>query len=258
MRLALGSAGTNTGCEMEPAEIGDNLAKVSVLMSNAAQKAGRTLEDVQLVAVSKTHEADKVRAAFDAGQRVFGESRVQEARAKIPLLPSALRWHFIGRLQKNKVRHALPLFELFHSVDSLPLAEAMSRIAEEEGLRPRVLLEVNVAGESSKIGFVPETLRAQFEAIHSLGRLTIEGLMTIPPIAPEAESSRKYFVALREYRDQLATEFGVALPRLSMGMTQDFTVAIEEGATLVRVGTAIFGERTPWRQRSKGNFGMDD
>ncbi len=258
MRLALGGAETNTGGEMEPAEIADNLAKVSVLMSNAAQRSGRLLEEVQLVAVSKTHEAEKVRAAFDAGQRLFGESRVQEARAKIPLLPSALRWHFIGRLQKNKIRHALPLFELFHSVDSLALAEAMNRIADEEGVQPSVLLEVNVAGESSKIGFAPETLRAQFETIHSLGRLTIEGLMTIPPITPEAEASRKYFVALREYRDQLAAQFGVALPQLSMGMTQDFTVAIEEGATLVRVGTAIFGERTPWRQRSKGDFGVDD
>jgi hypothetical protein len=133
----------------------------------------------------------------------------------------------------------------------------MNRIAEEEGLQPRILLEVNVAGESSKIGFTPETLRSQGEAIRSLGKLTIEGFMTIPPLAPEAEASRKYFGALREYRDRFAVEFGLILPELSMGMTQDFTVAIEEGATLVRIGTAIFGQRTPWRAR-KGNVGMDD
>ena len=185
-----------------------------------------------------------MRAAFDAGQEIFGESKVQEARAKIPLLPSALRWHFIGRLQKNKVRHALPLFELFHGVDSLALAENMNRIAEEDGLRPRILLEVNVAGEGSKIGFAPEQLRAQFEQVNSLGRITVEGLMAIPPLAEEAEASRKYFVVLRELRDQLEKEFAVSLPQLSMGMSNDFTIAIEEGATLVRVGTAIFGPRT--------------
>ena len=191
-----------------------------------------------------------MRAAFDAGQQLFGESRVQEARAKIPLLPSAAHWHFVGRLQKNKIRHALPLFELFHSVDSLELARDMNRIAEEEGLHPRVLLEVNVAGEGSKIGFAPDALGAQMEPLLALPRLTIEGLMTIPPFAPEAEASRQYFVALRELRDRFATQFQVNLRQLSMGMSGDFLVAIEEGATLVRVGTAIFGKRTPARLRN--------
>ena len=228
-----------------------NLERVRAQMAEAAQKAGRSIEEIDLVAISKTHEAEKVRAAFDAGQQLFGESRVQEARAKIPLLPSAARWHFVGRLQRNKIRHALPLFELFHSIDSVELARDMNRIADEEGLRPRVLLEVNVAGEGSKIGFAPEILRAQMETLLELPRLTIEGLMAIPPFAPEAEASRKYFVALREQRDQLAAEFGVSLPRLSMGMTGDFVVAVEEGATLVRVGTAIFGERTPLRKRAQ-------
>src|SRR5436305_1464457 len=143
------------------AEIADNLERVRAEIADAAKKSGRSPDDVELVAISKTHEAEKVRAAFDAGQQLFGESRVQEARAKIPLLPSALRWHFVGRLQKNKVRHALPLFELFHSVDSLDLARDMNRIADEEGMHPRVLLEVNVAGEGSKIGFAAETLREQ-------------------------------------------------------------------------------------------------
>src|ERR1043166_9350940 len=173
-----------------------NLERVRAQIAEAARKSGRSLDDIELVAISKTHEAEKVRAAFDAGQQLFGESRVQEARAKIPLLPAAARWQFVGRLQRNKVRHALPLFELFHSVDSLDLARDMNRIADEEGLRPRLLLEVNVAGEGSKIGFAPETLRSQMETILELPRLTIEGLMAIPPLAPEAEASRQYFVAL--------------------------------------------------------------
>jgi PLP dependent protein len=230
-------------------DIGANIERVLAQIAEAAKKSGRSVDDVKLVAISKTHEAEKVRAAFDAGQQLFGESRVQEARAKIPLLPAAARWHFVGRLQRNKVRHALPLFELFHSVDSVDLARDMNRIADEEGLRPRVLLEVNVAGEGSKIGFAPEALRTQMETLLELPRLTIEGVMTIPPLAPEAEASRKYFVALRELRDQFAAEFEVPLPHLSMGMTGDFVVAVEEGATLVRVGTAIFGKRTPMRLR---------
>ena len=232
---------------MEP--IPENLERVQSQIADAAEKSGRAPDDIELVAISKTHEAEKVRAAFDAGQQLFGESRVQEARVKIPLLPSAARWHFVGRLQKNKVRHALPLFELFHSVDSLELGRDMNRIAEEEGLHPRVLLEVNVAGEGSKIGFAPVALRAQMKALLELPRLTIEGLMTIPPLAPEAEASRQYFIALRELRDQFASEFQIDLPQLSMGMSGDFAVAIEEGATLVRVGTAIFGKRTPMRLR---------
>ena len=220
------------------------LAQVRELMADAARKSGRTAEQIELVAVSKTHAAEKVQEAIEAGQLLFGESRVQEARAKIPLLPSRLRWHFIGHLQKNKIRHALPLFELFHGIDSLALAQEMERIAEEEGMRPRVLLEVNVAGEASKHGFSPEALRRDLEAVLSLGRLTIEGLMTLPPFAPKAEASRPYFVALRKLRDQLEAEFDVRLPQLSMGMSGDFPIAIEEGATLVRVGTAIFGERS--------------
>jgi hypothetical protein len=184
-----------------------------------------------------------VRGAVDAGQLVFGESKVQEARAKIPLLPSSIRWHFIGHLQKNKIRHALPLFEMIHSVESLELAQAIDRIAQDDGLHPRILLEVNVAGEGSKFGFKATTLRAELESLLLLPRLSIEGLMCIPPLAEETETSRKYFVELRELRDTLEQEFQVKLPHLSMGMTNDYSVAVEEGATLVRVGTAIFGER---------------
>src|SRR5437763_9325138 len=224
--------------------IAENLARVRQEIVEAAAKAGRGPREIELVAITKAHPAEKVREAIDAGQRLFGESRVQEARAKIPELPSSLRWHFVGHLQKNKIRHALPLFEMIHSVDSLALAQDTNRIAEQEGLHPRVLLEVNVAGEGSKFGFTPDKLREQMEGLLALPRLSILGLMCIPPIANEAAASRKYFVQLRELRDSLQTEFHVDLPQLSMGMTQDFPIAVEEGATLVRVGTAIFGERT--------------
>jgi pyridoxal phosphate enzyme (YggS family) len=222
----------------------ENLERVRAQIAQLAQKTGRAVDEIELVAISKTHPAEKVREAIEAGHTLFGESRVQEARIKIPELPSNLRWHFVGHLQKNKIRHALPLFELIHSVHSLALAQDINRIAEEEGLHPRVLLEVNVAGEGSKFGFTPEKLREDLEKLLALPRLSILGLMTIPPLAEEAEASRKYFVQLRELRDTLQTEFHVDLAQLSMGMTQDFPIAVEEGATLVRVGTAIFGERS--------------
>jgi pyridoxal phosphate enzyme (YggS family) len=224
-------------------DIAENLERVRRQIAQAAVKAGRTANEIELVAITKTHPAEKVREAAEAGHTLFGESRVQEARAKIPELPSNLRWHFVGHLQKNKIRHALPLFELFHGIDSLALAEEMNRIATDEGMHPCVLLEVNVADEGSKFGFKPESVRAEMESLLALPRLSIEGLMCIPPLAEEAEASRKYFVQLRELRDSLETEFQLKLPQLSMGMTQDFWIAVEEGATLVRVGTAIFGER---------------
>jgi pyridoxal phosphate enzyme (YggS family) len=229
--------------------VSENLERVRDQIASAAQKADRSADDIELVAVSKTHDAARVREAVEAGQQLFGESRVQEARAKIPELPSNLRWHFVGHLQKNKIRLSLPLFGLFHGVDSLDLARDMNRIAEEEGSHPRILLEVNVAGEGSKFGFKPDSLRGGIESLLALPRLSIEGLMTIPPLAEEAEASRKFFAELRELRQNLEKEFDVKLPQLSMGMTNDFPVAIEEGATLVRVGTAIFGERS--RSRSK-------
>src|SRR5437667_4756426 len=224
-------------------DIAENVACVREQIAQAAAKARRAVDEIELVAITKTHPAEKVREAIEAGQTLFGESRVQEARAKIPELPSNLRWHFVGHLQKNKIRHALPLFEMIHSIDSPALAQELNRIAEEEGLHPRALLEVNVAGEGSKFGFPPDKLRGEMEKLLALPRLSIEGLMCLPPLAEEAEASRKYFVQLRELRDSLEKEFDLKLPQLSMGMTQDFPTAVEEGATLVRVGTAIFGER---------------
>jgi PLP dependent protein len=224
--------------------IAENLERVREQIARAAWNSGRSADDVELVAISKSHPAEKVREAVEAGETLFGESRVQEARAKIPELSSNLRWHFVGHLQKNKIRHALPLFEMIHSVDSLGLAQDINRIAEEEGLYPRVLLEVNVAGEGSKFGFAPDELRNQMEVLMGLPRLSIEGLMCIPPLAVESEDSRKFFVEVRQWRDSLEKEYNMKLPQLSMGMTQDFPIGIQEGATLVRVGTAIFGERS--------------
>ena len=233
----------NTGIE-------ERLAEVRARMAEASRKAGRTPEATELVAVTKTHPPEALQEALAAGQTVFGENRVQEARAKMPLVSSRARWHFIGRLQKNKVRQALPIFEMLHSIDSLELARDVQRIAEEDGQRPRVLLEVNVAGEGSKIGFKPAALETELETlIAEMPRLEVLGLMALPPFSPKAEDSRRYFALLRTLRDALQRELNVGLPELSMGMSGDYEVAIEEGATLVRVGTAIFGERKgkTWR-----------
>src|SRR5436189_804942 len=193
-----------------------NLKRVLMQISDSARKAGRSPDEIELVAISKTHDAQKVHAVYEAGQVLFGESRVQEARAKIPLLPSSLCWHFVGHLQKNKIRHALPLFEMIHSVDSLALAQEVDRIADEDGMHPRILLEVNVSGEGSKFGLTPEAVRVEMESLLALPRLSIEGLMTIPPLSAEAEDSRKFFAQLRRLRDALEKEVDVRLVNLSM------------------------------------------
>ena len=230
--------------------LADRLLGVQAAIQTAAERSGRSPSSVELIAVSKTQPPEVVQEALDAGQMLFGENRVQEARAKIPLLPGRARWHLIGHLQSNKIRHALALnFELIHGVDSFELAQDIDRVANEVGAKPAILLEVNVAEESTKFGFKASNLREQFESLLELRRLSIEGLMCIPPPVAQAEESRKYFVVLRELRDRLQEEFRASLPTLSMGMSGDYTVAVEEGATLVRVGTAIFGERTgkTWR-----------
>lgn len=224
-------------------EISERLHAVRTRIAQAAERCGRTAGEITLVAVTKTQPAEIVREALDAGQDVFGENRVQELAAKAPLLPARARWHLIGHLQKNKIRKALPLCELIHGVDSAELAREIDRIAAEAGLFPRALLEVNVSGEETKFGFRPEKLAEEIGPLLSLPRLQIEGLMTIAPYAEDPEKSRPHFRALRELRDQLAAAAGIPLPALSMGMSNDFEIALEEGATLVRVGTAIFGER---------------
>lgn len=221
----------------------DNLIFVQSKIAAAAARAGRDAADVELVAVTKTFPVEVIREAVEAGHRLFGENRVQELLSKQPDLPSTLRWHLIGHLQSNKVRKVLPAVEAIHSVDSLDLAQDINRIAGEMGQYPRIYLEVNVAGEASKHGFTPTKLEAGLEALLALDRLEILGLMCVPPMAKEPEESRKHFVFLRDFRDKLEKLAGVPFPGLSMGMSGDYEVAVEEGATIVRVGSAIFGKR---------------
>jgi pyridoxal phosphate enzyme (YggS family) len=223
--------------------IAENLETVRAVIAEAERRSGRLAGSVELIAVSKAHPPEVVRQAMGAGQLLFGENRVQEAKPKMAGLPAKLRWHLIGHLQTNKIRQALPLFEMIHGVDSAELLAEIQRIAGELGLFPRVLLQVNVAGESSKFGFSPQRLLSEVEQISRADRVQVEGLMTIPPPVPNAEDSRRYFVQLRGLRDRLEREFRFPLPHLSMGMSSDYRVAVEEGATYVRVGTAIFGER---------------
>lgn len=224
-------------------EVAENLAEIIGRIGTACAKTGREASSVQLIAVSKTFPTESVREAIDGGQLHFGESRVQEAEGKIAALPSAVHWHFIGRVQRNKVRKLLQNFEVIHAIDSLRLASFADEVARELGIFPKVFLQVNVAAEASKGGFPPDGLRAEMDNLLALRRLEIIGLMAIPPAGPDAESARPWFAALRELRDRLETDFAVTLPALSMGMSGDFEVAIEEGATHVRVGSAIFGKR---------------
>ena len=224
-------------------QVADQLAAVQRQIAEAAVQAGRDPATVRLVAVSKTHPAESVVAAAEVGQHVFGESRVQEAREKIPSCPPGLVWHFIGHLQKNKVRQALPLFGFFHSIDSTALAQAIDRIAGESSRTVEGLLEVNVSGEETKHGFTPEQLRAEFPALAKLPHLRICGLMTMAPYSDDPEEARPFFRALRQMRDELQSAHGHPLPELSMGMSGDFAPAIGEGATLVRIGSSIFGAR---------------
>lgn len=237
--------------------IAQRLETIHAAIHNSLDRAGRKAGDVELIAVSKTHPPEAVIEALRTGQTLFGESRVQEARAKIPLVPGRARWHFIGHLQRNKIRHALPLFELLHGVDCLETARDIQRIASEESQRPAILLEIKLAEESQKFGFSPDALLAQIEQLLTFDRISIEGLMCIPPPQPKPEDSRPFFVRLRELRERLQNEFRIGLPHLSMGMSSDFTVAIEEGATLVRVGTAIFGDRSGKTWRPAGATGEE-
>jgi pyridoxal phosphate enzyme (YggS family) len=233
-------------------QIANNLEQVRTRIAESAQRVNRAPEDVLLLAVTKTHPAGTIREAMEAGQIDFAESKLQEARLKIPELPSRLRWHFIGHLQSNKARQVLSLFQVIHSVDSAELLSHLSRISGEEGVYPRVCLQVNVAAEASKFGFEPAQLLRDLDRVLTVDRVQIEGLMTVPPLGPEAESSRRYFVRLRELRDEIERRSGARLPHLSMGMSNDYAVAVEEGATMVRVGTAIFGERRSTSRAATG------
>lgn len=215
-----------------------NFEAVRRRMARACCAAGRSVEEVRLLAVSKTYSAEAIRAAAGEGQRLFGENRVQEAAAKIPACPGRLEWHLIGHLQGNKVGAAVRLFDWIHSVDRLKLLEALERHAAAAGRELQILLEVNVSGEVAKSGCKPEELGGLVEAANGCSHLVLRGLMTVPPIVEDPEDARPYFRRLRVLRDQYGLE------ELSMGMTHDFEVAIEEGATIIRVGTALFGARS--------------
>jgi hypothetical protein len=196
------------------------------------------------LAVSKTCGPDCIREAASAGLMDFGESRVQEAKQKIPLCPTALTWHLIGHLQTNKVKDAVHLFNLIQAVDSLKLLLAIETAAEAAGRVMPVFLEVNVSGESSKFGLAPEAVPGVLKTAESLRRVEIRGLMTIPPLTEDPEKARPFFRSLREHRERWRRETGFELRELSMGMSHDFEVAIEEGATWIRLGTILFGKRT--------------
>ena len=224
------------------ADLAGRLAALRGRIDDACRQAGREPAAVSLLAVSKTFPAEAVQEAYAAGQRCFGESRQQEAAPKIEVLPEDIEWHFIGGLQRNKVRKVVGAFPIIHSVDSLRLAEYLDRVAGEEGKRPQIYLEVNIAGESSKGGFSPEELLASAAELAAFRHVEITGLMTIPP--DDAAMARHWFAATRELRDRLRAESGLALPGLSMGMSADFEDAVLEGSTVVRVGSALFGYRS--------------
>lgn len=224
--------------------IAENLKKIRERIAKAAFSAGRDAESVRLLAVSKTFPAEDVLTAYQAGQVIFGENKVQEGLSKASRLPSEIEWHLIGPLQRNKVRKALSVFRWIHSVDSLKLAQYMEDIAAELGVKPNVLFEVHVGGEESKFGFEESELEDSWDAISQMKYLQPQGLMCIPPAVETPEAARPYFAQLRKLRDRLRDRGTYALPELSMGMSHDFEAAIQEGATMVRVGTSIFGGRS--------------
>jgi pyridoxal phosphate enzyme (YggS family) len=228
--------------------IADRVAAVRERIRRAAARAGRSPDDVVLVAVTKTQPPEVVREAFAAGLRDFGENKVQEAEGKVLALAdlrTAIRWHLVGHLQSNKARKAAPLFDLVHSLDDADLGRRLDRIGAAEARVVRTLVQVDLAGEGTKSGLSEDALLPTLEALRGLPSLRVEGLMVLPPFAEDPEQTRPYFRRLRELRDRARGGSLLSGSDLSMGMSHDFEVAIEEGATHVRVGTALFGERKP-------------
>lgn len=224
-------------------DLSANLNAIRQRIESACSRTGRDPASVTLMAVTKGQPPERVREAADLGVTLFGENKVQEARLKIGQCPPRLRWHMIGHLQSNKARDAVYFFEMIQSVDSLGLAEEINRFADRSAKSVPILLEVNVAGEATKYGFKPAQLLAELETINALRKIEIHGLMTIAPWTPEPEKVRPVFRKLRELKVECEQILGAPLPHLSMGMSGDFEVAIEEGSTLVRLGTSLFGPR---------------
>lgn len=218
----------------------DRLEVVEQRIQAACDKAGRARNEITLLAVSKTKPPEAVREAVGCGLRLFGENKVQESQHKIPVCPSGLEWHLIGHLQSNKAKVAANLFQMIHSVDSLKLLQALDNHANTT---LPVLLQVNIAGEAAKYGFKPEEVAGAIEAANQMGKVEVHGLMLIPPFSPDPEKTRAHFSNLRKLRDELQEQTGTPLPELSMGMSHDLEIAIEEGSTWVRIGTDLFGRR---------------
>ena len=226
-------------------DIAANYHRVMETIHSAATRCGRNPSEIKLLAATKSQSVAAVREAIEAGIRLFGENYIQEARTKKESIAESVEWHMIGHLQRNKVKAAVELFSLIQSLDSLELARALDREGKRRGRTVRVFVEVNLAGEQTKSGINREGVAALLEEVGGLANLTVEGLMTVPPFHEDPEKIRPYFRSLKELQKSLA---GLKIPNvqpreLSMGMTHDYPVAIEEGATMVRIGTAIFGER---------------
>jgi PLP dependent protein len=231
-------------------DLSANYNAIQARIATACERAGRNPEEVLLLPVSKGQSVEAIRAAANLGLDVFGESKVQEAKVKISQAPSRLKWHMIGHLQSNKCRDAVAFFQMIQSVDSLALAEELQKWADKLSKRIPILLEVNVAGEGSKYGFRPAEVVDELERINDLPRLELHGLMTIAPWTQDPEKVRPVFRKLRELNEQCSQRLGAPLPHLSMGMSGDFEIAIEEGATMVRIGTALFGPRQSFVKRT--------
>jgi pyridoxal phosphate enzyme (YggS family) len=220
----------------------ENLLRVMERIEKAAQKVRRNPNEIKLVAVSKTVEVARIMEAIEAGVSILGENYVQEAQKKIEEIGRPVSWHFIGHLQTNKAKYAIRLFDMIHSLDSVPLAEELNRRAEQADRVMKVMIEVNLSKEATKFGTDEEVVVNLAKRVQNLNHLSLEGLMTMPPYFDSPELSRPYYIALRELKERMIKE-GIPMEELSMGMSNDFEIAIEEGATYVRVGTAIFGAR---------------
>jgi len=225
--------------------IRDNLTQVQRRIEEAARRAGRNPQEIKLVAVSKTIPVSLIREGIAAGIKILGENRVQEAREKIKDLGKPVQWHLVGHLQRNKVKYIFELFDMVHSVDSLALAQEIDKEGAKRNKIMPILVQVNIAGEKTKSGLSPKELIPTLKAMSPLHHVSIKGLMTLPPYFPDPEQVRPFFKELRELAHQVKQEGieGIEMEELSMGMSHDFSIAIEEGATMVRIGTAIFGPR---------------
>jgi len=229
--------------ESQNESISQRLIQIRERIEKACERAGRPAGEVRILAASKAQTPESIREAADCALVVFGENRIQEAKQKIPLCPAQIEWHLIGHLQTNKVRDAVRLFHIIHSVDSQKLLAAIDAAGELTGRIMPVFLEVNVSGEGSKFGLAPESVPETLEYANSLKRVEVAGLMTIPPATINQEDARPFFRKLRLGRDKWREQSGYALNELSMGMSHDFEIAVEEGATWIRLGTVLFGKR---------------